>query len=93
MAQGGIQELIKQAWHGRAHINVGKKGVTEEVINEIKRQLEEHKVVKVRLLKSCLEVEGKDRRELARIIAERTGARLIGIRGYTFVLYKPRPRG
>ncbi|RLF24608.1 MAG: RNA-binding protein [Thermoprotei archaeon] len=83
-------EMVKEAWHGRAVVHIGKKGITEEVIEEIKRQLEERKVVKVRILRSCLEVENRDRREIARRIAELTGAKLAGIRGHVFVLYKAR---
>ena len=89
-----LRRLIKEAWHGRAVIHVGKQGVTESVLAEIKRQLEARKVVKVRLLKSCIEREGKTRRELARMIAEKVGARLVGIRGYAFVLcIDPRAKG
>ncbi|BCU69254.1 YhbY family RNA-binding protein [Stygiolobus caldivivus] len=78
-----LKKLIKEAKASHAEIRIGKKGVTEEVINEIKRRLKEHKVVKVKI-----GIEIEDRREFAKEIAEKVGARLIEVRGYTFILAK-----
>ncbi|QGR20161.1 YhbY family RNA-binding protein [Stygiolobus azoricus] len=78
-----LKRLIKEAKASHADVRIGKKGVTEEVIKEIKRRLNEHKVVKVKI-----GIEVEDRREFARLIAEKANAKLIEIRGYTFILAK-----
>ncbi len=79
-----------RAHHGPADVIVGKKGVTSQVVDEIKRRLEKKGVLKIRLLKTAIEVEGQDRRQLARKIAELAGAELVGVRGRTLVIAKRR---
>ncbi len=81
------KELAQQS---RADVIIGKAGLSEGVISEIERQLEEKEIVKVKALKSALKVEGLDRRELARKTAELVGAMLLEVRGRTFILYKPK---
>lgn len=78
-----LKRLIKEAKASHADVRIGKKGATEEVVKEIKRRLDEHKVVKVKI-----GIEVEDRREFARLIAEKANAKLIEIRGYTFILAK-----
>lgn len=78
-----LKRLIKKAKASHADVRIGKKGVTEEVVKEIKRRLDEHKVVKVKI-----GIEVEDRREFARLVAEKANAKLIEIRGYTFILAK-----
>jgi len=78
-----LKRLIKEAKASHADVRIGKKGVTEGVIKEIKRRLDEHKVVKVKI-----GIEVEDRREFARLIAEKVNAKLIEVRGYTFILAK-----
>ena len=54
-------------------INVGKKGITPGLIEEIKRQLEAYGEVKVKFLKSAR--MSKTRFELAEELAEKVNAR------------------
>ncbi len=84
-----VEGTIRRAWREAALVRIGKRGITEEVVKEIKRHLKQRGAVKVRILKSAIAKEGKDRRELARTLAIRVGAKLAGVRGYTLVLYKP----
>lgn len=67
-------------------IQIGKEGISEGVIEELKRQLKEKNLVKVKFLKSALEQTGRE--QLARELQERTGADLIEVRGNTAVFYK-----
>jgi len=91
VAAGSVRERVKRAHHGSPDVIIGKRGVTEEVLREIDRRLDLQEVVKVKMLKTAIEAEGgADRRRLARMVAERLGARLMGVRGRTFVLYRPR---
>jgi len=71
-------------------VRVGKKGLTEAVLEEIDRALDAHGTVKVRLLRSYRESGDVDRREVARQVAERLNARLVGVRGFTFILVRER---
>ncbi|MFX0114175.1 MAG: YhbY family RNA-binding protein [Candidatus Hodarchaeota archaeon] len=51
------REVINKLLHTPATLNVGKHGVTEELIHELDNQLKKKKAVKVRLLKSVENVE------------------------------------
>ena len=67
-------------------IRIGKSGLTEDSIKEIKRQLHKKRLIKIKLLKSCL--EKKDRKEFAKDIAEKTDSELIDQVGFVVVLNK-----
>ncbi|HDH06765.1 MAG TPA: YhbY family RNA-binding protein, partial [Thermoproteales archaeon] len=62
-------------------IQLGKRGLTESVIDEIKRSLEYHGIVKLRMLKSFRAKYQMNRRELAKMIAEKTSGKIVEIRG------------
>ena len=79
----GIRGELSQT---RPTVHIGKKGVTEEVVREIKRQLKERGFVKVKIEKSVIRILELDRREVAKEVAERVGAELLEVRGRTFVL-------
>ncbi len=69
-------------------IQVGKNGLSERVLAEIKRRLKKKGIVKVRLLNSSLEVEGKNRRELAAEISKYVDGVLIDVRGKTLIIVR-----
>ncbi len=83
-----IKEEIKKRKAGKIDLQLGKHGITKGFLDEVKNRLEKHGVVKIRILKSFARSSGVDRRNIARIIAEKTGARLIEIRGNTFIIAK-----
>ena len=76
----------KKAASLKPAIQIGKEGITDSVIEELKRQLKDKKLVKVKFLRSAL--EEKDREESAEDLRNKTGAELIEIRGNTAVFYK-----
>ncbi len=65
---------------------VGKEGSTEQIVNEISRQLEQREVVKAKILQTALQNE--EAGNIAARIADQTGASLVEVRGHTFMLYK-----
>jgi len=67
-------------------VRVGKNGLTEGIIKEIEKHLKKKKIVKVKILNSF--IEGKDKKELAEELAEKTNSRLIHAVGFTVTLYK-----
>jgi RNA-binding protein len=81
-----ILELRGEAAHLEASTHVGKNGITPPLVEEVRRQLKENKLVKVKLLKSA--VDTTSREEAGRELAEKTGAELIEVKGNTDVLFK-----
>ena len=79
-------ELVEKAKLLEPILRIGKSGLTEGVIKEIKVQLKQNKLIKIKLLKGAL-VE-KDRKTLAKEIAEKTNSELIHQVGFVVVLYK-----
>lgn len=65
---------------------IGKNGITDAAINEIKKIIKKRKLVKVRLLKNF--AEGKDEKAVAKEVAQKSGTELIQSIGSVVVLYK-----
>ncbi|HLC47332.1 MAG TPA: YhbY family RNA-binding protein [Candidatus Nanoarchaeia archaeon] len=79
----------------RAHFNtqdvdlrVGKSGITQGFIGELKLQLEKREIVKVKLLKSA--IGESDNRKMFGELAAATGAEIIKRTGLTVTLHKKR---
>ncbi|MHA1605403.1 MAG: YhbY family RNA-binding protein [Candidatus Freyarchaeota archaeon] len=78
--------LIKEMRSKSATVILGKRGVTEEFVEEVKKQLERKKVIKVKALKSVLTEQSFD--DIASEIAVKTNSQLLETRGYTLLLVK-----
>ncbi len=81
-----LRNLIQQL---PADVRIGKNGISEGLINEVKRRLKIQGYVKVKILKNAPEIELMNRKDIARVVAEKCGGKLIDIRGRTFVLISP----
>ena len=57
--------------------NVGKSSVTPEFIEGIREALEKRELIKIGVLKNCAD----DPKELANLIAERSGAQVVQVIG------------
>ena len=68
-------------------INIGKAGVNDNVIEEIKRQLEANEIVKLKFAKNI----ARDKDDYIDEIVTKTRAKLIDIRGHVAVIYKKKP--
>ena len=68
-------------------INIGKNGVNENVIEEIKRQLEANELVKIKFAKNI----ARDKDKYIDDIVTQTKAKLIDVRGHVAVIYKKKP--
>ncbi|HEX6101127.1 MAG TPA: ribosome assembly RNA-binding protein YhbY [Thermoanaerobaculia bacterium] len=81
----------KQFLKGLAHplspiVRIGKGGVTQSVIEETKRSLDSHELIKVRI-----DVEdSSDRRAMAQQLAEAADAHIAGGIGKIAILYRER---
>lgn len=65
--------------------NIGKSNLTPEITEAVKEAFNTRELVKVSVLKNSSD----DPNEMARILADRTGAQLVQVIGKKIVLYKP----
>lgn len=65
-------------------INVGKSSLTPEVTAAVQEALEKRELIKISVLKNCMD----DPNEIARIMAERTHSQVVQVIGKKIVLYK-----
>lgn len=68
-------------------INIGKGGVNENVIEEIKRQLKANEIVKLKFAKNI----ARDKDKYIDDIVTQTKAQLVDVRGHVAVIYKKKP--
>lgn len=64
--------------------NVGKSSITPEFTSAIAEVLETRELIKISVLKNCLD----DPREIAEVLAERTHSQVVQVIGKKIVLYK-----
>ena len=88
-----IKEEVKRRLEGKVDVQLGKRGVSESFIREVRNRLDKKGVVKIRVLKSYLKTDGSDVESLAELIASRTGGVIRDVRGHTFILEKERKGG
>lgn len=65
-------------------LNIGKSSLTPEFTESVREALEARKLIKISVLKNCLD----DPKELAYTIAERTRSEVVQVIGRRIVLYK-----
>ena len=81
----------RQFLRGLAHplapiVRIGKGGVTPSVVEETKKSLHSHELIKVRIDVD----DGAQRREVANRLAGETGSQLAGTVGKIAILYRER---
>ncbi|MBC7084770.1 MAG: YhbY family RNA-binding protein [Methanomethylovorans sp.] len=86
MEKEKLYELKAKASQLKPIINVGKNGINESLIAEVKKQLKSNHIIKIKLLKSCR--EGQNTAQIAEELSAATNSQLIEIRGNTLVLYR-----
>lgn len=67
-------------------IRIGKNGLTDNVISEVKKHLKKNKIIKIKFLRSF--IKGKDRKKIAQEIATKTNSVLMDQVGFVIVLCK-----
>lgn len=66
-------------------INIGKASLTPEVTSAIDEAFNKRELIKVGVLKNCLD----DPKAIAEAVAERTKSQVVQVVGKKIVLYKP----
>lgn len=64
--------------------HIGKASLTPEVTEAVREAIDVRELIKIAVLKNC----DDDPRELAEILAERTGSQAVQVIGKKIVLYK-----
>ncbi len=64
---------------------IGKSSLTPEVTKAVDEALEARELIKITILKNCLD----DGRSIAEILGERTHAQVVQVIGRRIVLYRP----
>lgn len=67
-----------------ADIRIGKKGITPELLQEVKRRIKQRRTLKVKVLRASLTESRVD--TLAQSLVKATDAHLVEVRGHTFVM-------
>jgi RNA-binding protein len=76
------------AHHLEPVVSVGDHGLTENLLAEVERALNDHELIKVRIHSA----DRKERTALGNDLAARQAADVIQKIGKVFVLYKPNPQ-
>lgn len=76
------KELVKMGSTLDPTVHVGKEGLTEGIVKEVKTQIKRHKLVKVRVLPAA----DMDKNAVAEELAQKTGAKVVDTRGFTVLL-------
>jgi len=71
-----------------ATVRIGKKGLTTFLIDEIDKQLDKRKTVKIKVLNTAL--RGEKTEEIAQKIASETCSEITELRGHTFIVHRPK---
>lgn len=67
-------------------IQIGKRGVTDEVMKQIDAVLTDHELIKIRFNEFK-----EDRKDLSARIAGQTGSELVGLIGHVAIFYRENP--
>jgi RNA-binding protein len=80
------QELRSLAHHLKPTTQIGKLGLSEQVIASADHELDAHELIKVKFMDFK-----EERRELSAELAAATGSELIGVIGNIAILYRRHP--
>ena len=72
--------------HLDAKVRIGKRGLSETNIRNIKDILKKDKIVKIKILQNF--IKGKDKKDVFNEIAEKTNSKIIKKIGFTLILKK-----
>lgn len=66
-------------------LNIGKSSLTPEFTGSVNEALEARELIKISVLKNCLE----EPKEIASVLSERTKSQVVQVIGRKIVLYRP----
>jgi len=78
---------ISRIIHGRVNVQIGKNGISEGVITQIKEQFKKNRYLKIRFLELYM---FDSMRDASQMLANQVNGKVIDIRGKTVVLERIR---
>ena len=84
LARDARLALRSQAHHLDPVVLLGANGLTNAVLHEIDRALNDHELIKVRVLQNCMELPA----DAIAMVAERADANLVQVIGRNGLLFK-----
>jgi RNA-binding protein len=89
-SQPSLTGAQRKRLRGLAHslepiVHVGRGGITEEIVQEVRRCLLAHELIKVRLH------DPEDKRVMAEMLAQESASACAGLVGHVVILYKRHP--
>lgn len=66
-------------------LNIGKSSLTPEFTESVNEALEARELIKISVLKNCLE----EPKEIASVLSERTKSQVVQVIGRKIVIYRP----
>jgi len=81
-----LRKLKSESKMLKPSIIIGKNGIKEETIKNIKNHLKRYGMVKIKILKTY--IEDKDKKIIAHTLADKCEAKLVDLIGFTVVLVK-----
>ena len=81
------RRLRQVAHHLQPIVTVADKGVTEGLLDETRRALSDHEIIKAKVNVTDREA----RRELGETLANQSGSEIVQVIGKVWVLYRPNP--
>jgi RNA-binding protein len=79
------KEMNRKKIYDRTDVNVGKKGITEELVEEIRQRFKKNSLLKIRVNRNLLKT-GLSIKDVAQELANKTDSRVVEIRGHVIVL-------
>jgi RNA-binding protein len=80
------RKLRSESKNLKPRIIIGKNGINDEVIKNIKKHIKEYGIIKIKILKTY--IGDKDKKEFAKDLAVKCEAKIIDLVGFTVVLSK-----
>ena len=80
------RELRALAHHLKPIIQVGQKGLTDSLVSAIDQALTDHELLKIRFMDFK-----EDKKDISKIIEEKTSGELVGIIGNVATFYRESP--
>jgi len=80
--------LKKEAHKLSSFTSIGKNGLSENLISQVKNYLKVHHLCKIKILRTFLDESNLEKSEVAKTLAEKTKSELVQLVGLTAILYK-----
>jgi RNA-binding protein len=81
-----LKEMRSESKTMTPNIIIGKNGLTDQVLKNIKDELSKHRLVKIKILQAY--ISDKDKKATFEEISEKTGAKTVQVIGFTITLTK-----